>query len=409
MTHYASVVVGGGMLGATTALGLAQQGRSVALLEAHPPAPFVADTPPDLRVSAIGISTVALLQRLGVWPAIAAMRLHAYRQVEVWEEGTSTVVTFSDKALGFPLLGYPGYLGYIVENRLLQLGIWQQFGAYENLDVYAPAILQQLHPCSEGWRLILNDGQVLTTSLVVGADGSHSQVRQLAGIGVAGWHYQQQCLLITVKPDQQQPEVTWQCFYRSGPRAFLPLAQGWGSLAWYDTPERVRQLQHMPLPQLTHAIEQAYPMRLGKVEVHAIRSFHLARQHAVRYYLSGLVLLGDAAHTIHPLAGQGANLGFRDVEALLAVLALGWPLASSRCDPLALLRYQQQRRTDNLLMQTVMDLLYKSFGSSKTLLPLLRNLALITTEHIPPLKRWILKYALGLLHEGGYTTPERHW
>lgn len=390
MAHYECVVVGGGLIGATAALGLAQQGRSVALLEAQRPLPFIPTTPPDSRVSALGSRSVALLERLGVWSAMVALRCAPYRQLAVWEQGDPSVLSFSSESLQQP------HLGYMVENRVLQYELWQQLSLDQHLTRYTPVTLQQLIRAKAGWQLRLSDGRQLTTSLVIGADGKDSAVRQQAGIGLAGWQYRQQCLLITVQTEQPQQAITWQCFYPSGPRAFLPLAGHWASLAWYDTPARIRDLQALSLPQLTQAIHQAYPERLGAVAATAAQAFRLERQHAARYTLPGLVLVGDAAHTIHPLAGQGANLGFRDVAALLRVLAPLCSLDEAISLEVPLQHYQRLRRTDNRLMQSAMDLIYQSFSTQRAPLPWIRQLALRSVVRWPSLKQGLLNYALGV-------------
>jgi 3-demethoxyubiquinol 3-hydroxylase len=396
MAHYECVVVGGGLIGATAALGLAQQGQSVALLEAQTPLRFVPDMlPPDSRISALGSSSVALLERLGVWGVITALRCTPYRQLEVWEQGSPAILSFSSESLQLP------NLGYMVENRVLQYGLWQRLMEENTLTVYTPVMLQQLIRVKVGWQLRLSDGRQLTASLVIGADGKHSVVRQQAGIGMGGWQYRQQCLLITVQTEQPQQESTWQCFYPSGPRAFLPLTGHWASLAWYDTPAQIRDLQALSLPQLSHTIQQAYPKRLGSVVATGAQAFRLERQHAARYILPGLVLVGDAAHTIHPLAGQGANLGFRDVAVLLHVLD---PLRSlEETIPLesSLKRYQQRRYSDNRLMQSAMDLIYQSFSTQRVPLPWIRQLALRSVAQCPPLKQVLLRYALGLWSDKG--------
>lgn len=396
MVYYECVVVGGGLIGATAALGLAQQGRSVALLEAMTPLPFTpAATPPDSRVSALGSRSVALLERLGVWSARSALRCAPYRHLAVWEQGASSILSFSSESLQQP------YLGYMVENRVLQYELWQQLMTHQPLTLYTPVTLQQLIRAQEGWKLRLSDGRQLTTSLVIGADGKHSAVRQQAGIGMSGWQYRQQCLLITVQTEQPQQAITWQCFYPSGPRAFLPLTDHWASLVWYDAPARIRDLQALSLPQLTAAIHQAYPERLGAITATAAQAFRLERQHAARYYLPGLVLIGDAAHTIHPLAGQGANLGFRDVAALLSVLAPLSSLEEASHLEVPLKHYQQQRYEDNRLMQSAMDLIYQSFSTQRAPLPWIRQLALRSVSRCTWLKRGLLHYALGLSPEGG--------
>ena len=235
----------------------------------------------------------------------------------------------------------------------------------------------------------------LIGDLLLAADGAHSAMRQQAGIGVTEWDYPQRCMLINVDTEVAQQDITWQQFYPTGPRAFLPLPGAHASLVWYDSPARIRALQQLPLPQLEAAIRQAFPDCLPGIKVTGADSFALTRRHAQRYVAGRVVLLGDAAHTIHPLAGQGVNLGFRDVATLVDLLV---PAAASDDEPwlAQLSRYQRQRRRDNLLMQSAMDLFCATFSNDLPPLRLLRNLGLGVAQRAGPLKRQALRYALGL-------------
>ncbi|MHA7847914.1 3-demethoxyubiquinol 3-hydroxylase [Serratia sp. D1N4] len=383
------VVVGGGMVGAAAALGLAQAGLSVALLEHQAPDAFDAQSPPDLRISAIGCTSVGLLKQLGAWQAVEKMRLAPYRRLETWEWESSRVA-FDAASLGLP------ELGFMVENRILQLALWQQLEQCENLTLHCPARLQSMQHAQDHWQVTLSSSETLQARLVIGADGAHSQVRKLAAIGTSGWQYRQSCMLITVETGAPQQDVTWQQFFPSGPRAFLPLYHQWASLVWYDSPARIRQLQALPLEQLEREIAAAFPARLGAVKVHAAGSFPLVRSHAQRYIQPGLVLLGDAAHTINPLAGQGVNLGYRDVDALLDVISSARELGEDWASEAVLMRYQRRRRTDNLLMQSGMDLFYTAFSNNLAPLGVARNLALMVAQRAGKLKEHALKYALGL-------------
>ncbi|PHM37709.1 monooxygenase family protein [Xenorhabdus innexi] len=385
------VIVGAGMIGAATALGLAQEGWRVALLEHQPPQPYNAESEPDIRISAISRASVDLLKQLDVWKHVVQMRCAPYRKLETWEQNDSNVV-FDAASLGLP------ELGFMVENRILQLALWQEFERYPNLTLLCPAELKSMQrdDSHKTWRLELADGTELNTRLIIGADGARSQVRQLAGIGSRGWQYRQSCMLITVKTEQLQQDITWQQFFPSGPRAFLPLFEQWASLVWYDSPARIRQLQAMSMTQLEREIFQAFPARLGKVTPIAAGSFPLTRHHASDYVREGVVLLGDAAHTINPLAGQGVNLGYRDVDALLKVL-ISAKESLEEWDSLAVLkRYQHRRMPDNLVMQAGMDLFHTAFSHDLPGLKTVRNLALMAAQRSGVMKKLALKYALGV-------------
>ncbi|MCL6360201.1 2-octaprenyl-3-methyl-6-methoxy-1,4-benzoquinol hydroxylase [Pectobacterium polaris] len=387
--HYDAIVVGGGMVGTAAALGLAQQGFQVAVIEQEMPTPFDASSPPDLRISAIGYASVALLKELGAWQRVQQMRSAPYRRLETWEWANARVV-FDAADIHLP------ELGFMVENRVLQLALWENLQEDERCQCYCPATPQSLQRTNDGWCLQLADGQQLTASLVIGADGANSQVRQWAGIGISGWQYRQSCMLIGVETSQPQQDVTWQQFTPSGPRAFLPLFDQWGSLVWYDSPQRIRQLQAMPFAQLDKEIAAAFPERLGVVKAFSAGSFPLVRRHAQTYIKSGLVLLGDAAHTINPLAGQGVNLGYRDVEALLDVLINARNAGEEWASERVLRRYQCRRMPDNLMMQSGMDLFYNAFSNALPPLSFARNMALMVAQRAGGLKQRALKYAIGV-------------
>ncbi|UHM91097.1 3-demethoxyubiquinol 3-hydroxylase [Rahnella victoriana] len=385
-----AVIVGGGMVGAAAALGLAQQGLQVALVENAQPAVFDPSAPTDLRISAIGCASVRFLQKLGAWDAVAAMRAVPYRRLETWEVDGSDV-KFDAQSLGLP------ELGFMVENPVLQAALWQQFDAFSSLTRFCPAKLRHLlQHDDKTWSLQLTTGELLRAPLVVAADGANSLVRQLAGIGVDGWEYRQHCMLINVETATPDQDVTWQQFFPSGPRAFLPLSGHQASLVWYDSPQRIRYLKTLNMQQLTSEVMQAFPARLGAVKALNAGAFPLVRRHAQRYVLPGLALVGDAAHTINPLAGQGVNLGYRDVEALLSVLEKARDHDEAWSSEKVLLRYQRQRRLDNLLMQSGMDLFYTAFSNDLPPVKALRNLALMAAQRAGGLKTKALKYALGI-------------
>ncbi|MCS2163512.1 2-octaprenyl-3-methyl-6-methoxy-1,4-benzoquinol hydroxylase [Scandinavium sp. H11S7] len=387
--HTDVAVVGGGMVGGALALGLAQLGFSVTVIEQAAPPTFDAASQPDVRISAISASSVGLLRGLGVWEAIQAMRTHRYCQLETWEWESARVV-FNAAELKLP------ELGYMVENNVLQLALWQALEAHGNVRLCMPSSLETMLHGSEGYLLGFTDGSELKAKLVIGADGANSQVRQMAGIGVHAWQYPQSCMLITVECENEPGDSTWQQFTPTGPRAFLPLFDRWASLVWYDTPVRIRQLQSLSMAQLGQEIVRTFPARLGKVKAVAAGAFPLIRRHALRYVQPGLALVGDAAHTIHPLAGQGVNLGYRDVDALLDVLANARSQGEDWASLPVLKRYQSRRMTDNYLMQSGMDLFYASFSNNLAPLRMLRNVGLMAAERAGVLKRQALKYALGL-------------
>ena len=386
MEQFDVVVAGGGMVGAATAIGLAQQGKRVAVLEGHAPAPYDADAPMDLRVSAISPHSVELLTRLGAWPAMQAMRLCPYKRLETWEHPECRTRFHADQ------MGVE-QLGYIVENRVIQLALWEQFAQYPNLTLFCPNKMVSTRVEADSRVITLDDGQQIRAQLLVGADGANSQVRQQTGIGITAWDYRQHCMLINVETALPQQDITWQQFTPHGPRSFLPLPGHQGSLVWYDSPQRIKQLSAMSPAQLTEQIIRHFPAELGEFRVLNHGAFPLTRRHAQRYYADRAVLLGDAAHTINPLAGQGVNLGFKDVDVLLSEM----DKAGEQWDqPAVWQAYERRRRPDNLLMQSGMDFFYTTFSNDLLPLKFLRNAGLKLAEQAGPLKKQVLKYAMGL-------------
>lgn len=382
-------IIGGGMVGAALALGLAQNGFTVALIEQQTPAVFNPELPPDVRVSAVSAASIALLNSLGVWQSVTAMRSHPWRELETWEWDNARVV-FSAGELGVPVLGH------MVENPVLQRALWDAVSSHPAVTCFCPATLRSLSTVAKGQQLVLDSGEMLTARLVVGADGAHSKVREMAGIGIHGWEYDQACMLITVKRPQESGDRTWQQFTPDGPRAWLPLMGNYGSVVWYDKPARIQALNKLPLVQLANEIRAHFPARIGETVVVARGAFPLVRRHAWRYVKQGVALIGDAAHTIHPLAGQGVNLGYRDVEALLDVLINARSYGEDWSSKNVLLRYQARRYPDNILMQTGMDLFYASFSNRLGPVKLARNLGLMAAANAGKVKTQVLKYAIGL-------------
>ncbi len=380
-------IVGAGMVGAATACLLAAEGLSVRVIETRLPEPYAPEQSLDLRVSAISQASVALLTRAGAWQYLQQMRLCPYRRLETWElDGFAT--RFDAVDLGLP------QLGYIIENRLIQLALLKRMEDFPTIQTHTPAAVTSLRQSADDAVLTLDDGTELQARWVLACDGAESHTRRLAGIGVSRFEYRQHCMLINIDTDFAQEDITWQQFTPSGPRAFLPLPGRHGSLVWYDSPARIRALAAMSNEALAVEVRRHFPSRLGGFTVTAKGSFPLVRRHANDYHAGRVVLLGDAAHTINPLAGQGVNLGFKDVACWTGLLGK----AGAQWHELALAgRYEGRRRPDNLLMQSGMDLFYGVFSNEIGPLRLARNLALNLADKAGPLKEMALRYALGLV------------
>ncbi len=344
---------------------------------------FESNQPMDIRVSAISHQSVELLNDLGAWQDIQAMRVCPYKRLETWEHPECRTRFHSD-SLGLE------QLGFIVENRLVQLGLWNQFSQFDEIALFCPDSLAHIE-LGDLPLLHLSSGQQIQAQWVIGADGANSKVRDLAGIGITAWDYRQYCMLVNVETELPQQDITWQQFFPSGPRSFLPLCGNQGSLVWYDKPQRIRQLLAKTPKQLENEVHSYFPSELGQVKVLQSGAFPLTRRHAQSYSNNRCILMGDSAHTINPLAGQGVNLGFKDVAKFIELVAESGCINDS-----VLAQYESQRKRDNLLMQSGMDVFYKGFSNDLLPLKIARNAALKIADKAGPLKEKVLKYALGL-------------
>ncbi|MGQ8365644.1 FAD-dependent oxidoreductase [Glaciecola sp. 1036] len=385
MKKFDLCIVGGGMVGAATAIGCAQQGYSVCLIEPNPPSPYEPQQAPDLRVSAINMHSVELLKQLGVWSHITQMRLTPYNGLECWEQETAKT-RFDAADVNYP------QLGYFIENRLLQIALLEQISQtfMDNVTLVSNTSVKIIDV--ETGEVELDDSQTIKAALIIGADGANSQVRKAAGIGVTGWRYGQNANVISVKMHQSFDPVTWQQFTPTGPLAFLPMHEKFASLVWYADQSTTDFIKSASNAELMTAIKQAFPKQLGDFDILDKAYFPLIRSHANQYYSGKALLLGDAAHTINPLAGQGVNLGFKDVSCFLNYLEkYGVSDVSSLYS-----RYQRNRKPQNLLMMSAMDLIYATFSNNITPIKVMRNLGLKVADSAGLLKVGVLKYAMGL-------------
>ena len=379
------IIVGGGMVGALSALLLAQQGDIVHLIEKlSQPIPLHND-PFDLRVSAFSTQSKCLLEQAGVWDDIPQDRLCAYQGLHTWEQGSQKLIFSSDEIDA-------EQLGYIVENRWIQAVLWQRLKQKDNVHFYENTEVQAISQNEQRVSVTLSNQEFIDADLLFACDGANSGVRNHLHFPVTSWDYRQHCLLINISTNCAQQNVTWQEFRETGPCAFLPLAGNHASLVWYHSPQKVKHLQSLSNLQLKEAILMEFPKLDFDFEVQSKGGFPLKRRHAKSYYQGRVVLLGDAAHTINPLAGQGVNLGFKDVQCLVELLTLSSDLSI----PEILKRYQCQRYPANLLMQTGMDVFYKVSKSNSPLIRLCRKNFLGLAQHSGTLKNRVMRYAMGI-------------
>ncbi len=385
------IVVGGGMVGAAFARACSGKGLTITVVESRAPARDWPSGEIDLRVSALSRASQRILSRLGAWPRIAELGASPYRQMHVWDAVAGGSIHFDSAEIGEP------DLGHIVENRAIQLALWEGLEAAADVRILCPASIADIERADGCARLVLDDGRTLGAGLLVAADGRDSLVRELAGIETRGWDYDQRAIVANVRPERWHEETAWQRFLPTGPLAFLPLADGRCSIVWSASDERAGELLAMDETAFSNALTDAFDGRLGRVRLDGPRAaFPLRLQHAEHYVLPGLALIGDAAHAVHPLAGQGVNLGFLDAAELAAAL----DLARERGRPIGsmwtLRHYERARRGDNLLMLGAMDGLKRLFSNRSRPLAAVRSLGLAATDRLTPLKRLFMDRALGL-------------
>jgi 2-octaprenylphenol hydroxylase len=383
-------VIGGGMVGAALACALGQNGFRVVLVEAKLPAEDWPADSHDLRVSAITRASQNLFRNLGAWDAMVAARVTPYRAMQVWDAGGFGEIRFDAADLGEP------DLGHIVENRVIQRALWQRLRTLPQLQLLCPDSVTGLEPVAEGMRVWLAGGGALQAQLVIAADGARSRVRDFAGFETKGWAYDQQAVVATVRPAQGHGGTAWQRFLPTGPLALLPLDPGLFSIVWSTTPARAEELLAMDDAAFGAALTAASEGRVGEISAAGPRAaFPLRLQRVVDYVKPGVALVGDAAHVIHPLAGQGVNLGLLDAATLVDVLAgarsAGRPLGSLA----TLRRYERARKGDNLAVQFAMDGFKRLFSNELPPLRLVRNLGLRLADRYGPLKQLFARTALG--------------
>ena len=384
------VIVGGGMVGAAVACSLGGSDIKVAVVERALPEAFDATQPHDLRVSALSIASKNILETIGAWGGVLRRRSCPFKRMRVWETAGDTEFNSDD-------INYPE-LGFIVENRITQLALLERLVEFDNIELIAPAVIKNInYSGSEQTVLELEDGSELQARLLVAADGGNSRVRQTVGLGVNSWDYKQHAMVIYIETEYGQQDITWQRFVPSGPQAFLPLTGHYGSIVWYNSADEVRRLKTLSNEDLITELTATFPDCLGKVkQVLGVASFPLKRQHAQQYVKPGVVLVGDAAHMINPLAGQGVNIGLLDAAALGEVLIDARVKGENIDDITVLKRYEKMRRNENLRMMTVMDAFYRVFSNEVFPVKFFRNLGLGLAERILPAKNKVMRMAMGL-------------
>ncbi len=385
-------IVGGGMVGLALACGLQGSGLRVAVLEQQAPVPVRDDAAPQLRVSAINAASEKLLARLGVWSAISARRVSCYHGMEVWDKDSFGRIAFDDASLGY------SHLGHIVENGVIQQALWEKVQQCSDVTLTVPATLQQVAWGENEAFITLQDGGMLTARLVVGADGANSWLRNKADIPLTFWDYGHHALVATIRTAEPHEAVARQAFHDDSILAFLPLADPHlCSIVWSLPPEQAQQMQQLSDDAFNQALSVAFDNRLGLCRVESERQLYpLTGRYARQFAGHRLALVGDAAHTIHPLAGQGVNLGFMDAAELITELRRLHSQGKDIGQHMYLRRYERSRKHSAAMMLAGMQGFRELFTGTHPAKKLLRDIGLKLADTLPGVKPQLLRQAMGL-------------
>lgn len=384
------IIVGGGMVGATLAALLGAGGREVVVLdEGDPPtAPDAAEAPPDLRVSSVNRASASVFEQAGAWDAMLAHRACPFRRLSVWDITGHGTTFHAEEA------DYDGF-GWFIENRVIRAALYQSLTGSNTVEWRSGVRPTAIATGAATASVTLSNGAQLAANLVVGADGPRSAVRHHAGISAHSEDYQQRALVTNVRTRLPQQDITWQRFTPRGPQAFLPLAGSNASLVWYETPPVVRDLEGLGDADLASAIQDAFPATLGAIDaVHGRASFAVSRQHATRYTAPRIALVGDAAHTIHPLLGQGLNLGIEGARTLAAAITTN-PEHDPGTAPV-LATYERHHRPRALALMAATNTCHHLFTRPPGSLRRLASSLLGLARYAPIGRREAMRFAMGL-------------
>ncbi|MCC2524829.1 FAD-dependent 2-octaprenylphenol hydroxylase [Vibrio coralliilyticus] len=384
-------IVGGGMVGLALAAAFKETDLRIAVIESRVPDSELADLP-DVRVSALSRSSENILRNLGAWNGIIERRAAPYSAMEVWEQDSFARIEFDAQKLAQP------DLGHIVENRVIQLSLLEQVKKQSNVSLFMPAQCSSMAVGeSEAW-LTLDNGHALTAKLVVGADGANSWVRKQQDIPLTHWDYGHSAVVANIWTAETHDKVARQIFTPQGPLAFLPMGESnMSSIVWSTEPNRAESLVAMSDEEFNKSLTAEFDARLGLCEVVGQRfAFPLKMRYARDFVVERVALVGDAAHTIHPLAGQGVNLGLLDAASLAQEVMTLWRKGEDIGTKRNLRSYERWRKSEAAKMIAAMQGFKDLFAGDNPAKKLARGIGMALVGQLPGAKDEIMKRALGL-------------
>jgi 2-octaprenylphenol hydroxylase len=391
--QYDIVIAGAGIAGLTLAALLAESGLRIAMVErfeSQPPG-----EPAELRVSAISRASMQVFERCGVAQDLIAQRATAFEQMHVWDVSGAGEIHFDSADMGLETLGY------IIENSRIQQALMQRVAACDNIELLCPANIVAIEWSEASSQLQLEDGGTLACRLVIGADGVHSFVRSAANIAFKRSPYDQSGLVCVVATEHPHQHTAWQVFHADGPLAFLPMfdqsQRHQCSIVWTLPSAVAEQYAELDEAEFISRLEQAFQYRLGSLQLVSERAaFPLQHGHVERYVQNGMALIGDAAHIIHPLAGQGANLGIHDADSLAGILLQARQAQRNWSAWHTLRAYERSRKGENMLMENAMTGFNLLFSNDNPWLALVRNAGLNAVDQASFVKHRFMRHAMGI-------------
>ena len=382
------VIVGAGMVGLTLANLLSKQGKSLAIIDRNIPQEFDTTQPYDARVTAVSPGSQAIFEHVNAWSSMQAKRTTPFNRMVVWDAVEGAKINFSASDIQHE------NLGHIVENLVIQTSLHEALQPQTNINWFVPVVIGNVLTREDHIEVVLDNDQVLTAKLLVGADGRRSSVCKFAKINYSEKSYQQQGIVARVQTEHPHEDTAWQRFLSTGPLALLPLNNGECSIVWSVNDEEANELMELGEHEFAQALTKASGLHLGNISLCSKRAtFPLVSGQAEFMVQPRIALVGDAAHALHPLAGQGANLGFTDAAILAEVLAqTERDIGSVK----VLRKYERARVGETQVMQRAMDAFVAAFSSTSTPVITARNYALNAANRIQPIKIYFMKQAMGL-------------